>query len=290
MRQPAHLHGWHHVCSAMASNGSEVASDSYAGMTPLCSRPCPHGPTVERASERVRLPMMPSPQAGQGATQGPPVAVAGQKPAAPPKGRKGLCLKLDVVVNAWPVTIRQWEYYAIATCLTISATLSIVFSLAVPALIVNGTALPECQVGILFWRIVNFLVSGELDQRTILALWWTLPILGTVSLTFSVSLHATKHFLNPVKRQLLAAAVRLASLLYTVLLVAYPAAYGFQSGCPCVYEWRAAWDKVFELQYGYYLSLGAGVLTFALATVSRRIRICTPQEEEQLHQAGANTI
>jgi hypothetical protein len=139
------------------------------------------------------------PQARLGRSTGPRVLEAMPAPSVP-SSRRVLCLRADLPIVDRNLKVTRGRYRALATCLTLSAALSIVFSLAVPALTFNGAALPACQVGILFWRIGKYLASGEWGPFTIASFWWALPMLGVVSLTCSLSLHSSRRFLDPVLR------------------------------------------------------------------------------------------
>jgi hypothetical protein len=152
--------------------------------------------------------------------------------------------------------------------ITVTAALSLVFTFTLPYLAIPDESghirdLTACLIGLIYSHLTGFdplnivqaFDPARLAPEDILAKWIYLPVLALVSVLLSLAAHAKSAFDDPLQRQILAAGAALASLLYVVLLLAYPIDTVLYKQCLCDGNWQGLVKVGLDLRIGYGLAL-----------------------------------
>jgi hypothetical protein len=167
----------------------------------------------------------------------------------------------------------SWEwrttlYLAFALTIAVSAALSALLTLTVPFLAVRSPsghlqALTACLVALLYDHLTGFdpLNFAQLIDHLrfapsdILARWIYLPVLGLISFLLTLPSHFGVSVEEPSGRHAFAAGAALASLLYVILLLAFPIDNVIYGQCLCADPLQSVRAGTADLRWGFYLAL-----------------------------------
>jgi protein phosphatase len=164
-----------------------------------------------------------------------------------PRGAKG-----------WPVL----AYVVFVATIAVSAACMALFPIILPFIEVGGRVLTACVVALLYDQITHFnpfdilqlIDPSRSSPADVLAKWIYLPVLGAISLLLTLPAFSLR-VEEPSGRHAVAAAAALASLLYVVLLLAYPIDNLIAGQCLCANPTGSVYSAFAALRWGYYLTL-----------------------------------
>jgi hypothetical protein len=177
---------------------------------------------------------------------------------ASPHLRPRFHIALPGGANGWPM----WGYLLLVLTITISALAMALLPFCVPFLTLEGHYLTACIVALVFDQFTHFdplnlaqLINPHRSMPVdVLAKWIYLPVLGALSLLFTLPAFSTR-VEEPSGRHALAAVAGLASVLYVALLLAFPIDNLISGPCPCFDPWHAVIAAFAPLRWGYYVTL-----------------------------------
>jgi Bacterial Ig-like domain len=176
--------------------------------------------------------------------------------------------RLETRVKApFPAPLDEWsalDYRLFALSIVMAALASVLVTLVPPFLAVYGHDVTACVAALLFDRrtgynplsFSQFIDLSRLAPQDILARWIYLPFLGFVSLVFALAGLGSARAEQTAGRNAAAAASALASLLYLILLLAYPVSRMLDGQCFCGNPEQSVLAATTQLRWGYYVALG----------------------------------
>jgi hypothetical protein len=169
----------------------------------------------------------------------------------------------------------EWDtplYLAFSLTIAVTAALSALLTLTVPFLSVRSPSgrlqdLTACLVGLLYDHLTGFdpLNFAQLIDHLrftpsdILARWIYLPVLGLISFLLTLPSHFDVSVEEPSGRHAFAAGAALASLLYVILLLAYPIDSVIYGQCLCADPIQSVRAGTADLRWGFYAALAVGL-------------------------------
>jgi hypothetical protein len=171
--------------------------------------------------------------------------------------------RFKVPFLGWSMEWSEPRYLAFSLTIAVTAALSVVVALTLPFLSVDGRELSAYQVGLLYDHLTGFdplnfaqlIDSSRLAPSDILARWIYLPVLGLISFLLTLPSHFDVSVEEPSGRHAFAAGAALASLLYVILLLAYPVDNVLYGQCLCSDPWQGVVQATADLRWGFYLAL-----------------------------------